>query len=90
MALYTLMKATVALVHVVLLGHLVCTTMRHIVILTNALFLLVPTTISMQPSWQARPPCSISIFLLWTGLRLWFLRWAIIFFRRLALDSRRC
>ena len=39
----TLMDPTVALVKVVLLCHLVRATMRHIVIVTYALLLFVPT-----------------------------------------------
>ena len=43
MAFDTLVNPTVALVKVILLGHLVCATMRHIVIVTNALLLFVST-----------------------------------------------
>ena len=43
MAFDALVNPTVALVKVILLGHFVSTTMRHVVIVAYALLLLVPT-----------------------------------------------
>ena len=42
MALDALVHTTVAFVQVVLLGHLVCASMSHVVIVANTLLLLVP------------------------------------------------
>ena len=52
MALNALVHPLVTFVKIVLLRHLVRTSMRHVVIVANALLLLVPTAVSMEPSRQ--------------------------------------
>ena len=70
MALNALVHATVALVKVILLGDLVAATMSHVVIVADTLFLLVPTAVSMQPSWKVRATSTVPILLLWARLGL--------------------
>ena len=67
MALYALVKSTVALVHVVLLGHLVCTTVRHIVIVTNALFLLFQPLYPCSPAGRLDLPARFRFFFFGLG-----------------------
>ena len=85
MALDALVHTTVAFVQVVLLGHLVCASMSHVVIVANTLLLLVPARVSMQSSRHARSTLPVT----WLLLRrwLWLLRLRSLFsVRRFALD----
>ena len=85
MALDALVHTTVAFVQVVLLGHLVCAFMSHVVIVANTLLLLVPACKSMQASRHAGTTLPVT----WLLLRrwLWLLRLrSLLSVRRFALD----
>ena len=85
MALDALVHSSVALVQVVLLGHLVRASMSHVVIVANALLLFVPSRVSMQSSRHARS----SLLVTWLLLRRWLWMLGLRSFvsvRRFALD----